>query len=139
MEIVCIGDLHCKNREPHKTAIYTFLDWLLNKYGDAIIIQVGDLWDASPHNSMRLDIANYFKEFRHVVIMNGNHDLSRRAGSSNLFLDALDNVTVIEDVQEVTFNMNSMNSEGDLVYGEQLKCLFLPFKYGCKEEYEALV
>jgi hypothetical protein len=136
--MIIIGDLHCKTQMPYYLGIKKFFEWLILYYKQETIIFLGDLFDtSSPHNKLRLDVAKYLKQLEEVYILQGNHDVSRRMGSALLYLNALDNVTIIEDVTEIQIDLNKFEN---LVQNHHtiINCLFLPFKYNCKEEYEAL-
>ena len=51
--MIIIGDLHFKNKEPFKSSLFSFLDWIYENYKDETIIQLGDLFDtSSPHNEI---------------------------------------------------------------------------------------
>lgn len=122
MNTIVVGDLHAKNKEPYRDAVNNFFRYLLdNHIRDGVsTIFLGDLFDSSsPHNEVREEIANHLSKFNDVIILQGNHDYSRRMGSALEPLTVLPNVTVIDEVIEID------------------NCLYLPYKYDMSE-YENL-
>lgn len=126
MSIICVGDIHAKNKEPYRSSINNFFKDLLDNYKDETIIFLGDLFDSSsPHKEIESEIISHLKKLYKVFILTGNHDYSKRMGNSLDPLDEFENISIIKEVTELNI--------------EDMKCLFLPFKYtDMKEEYEEL-
>jgi len=123
--MICISDLHVKNKEPFLSSIKSFLTTLADKYPDEEVIQLGDLWDSSsPHSEIEADIVALLKRFKKLHIITGNHDISKRSGNALLHLNHHDNITVYTEKEEVTI--------------EGHKCLMLPWMYNAKEIYKDL-
>lgn len=122
--MIIIGDLHAKNKEPFNKSICQFFEWLLKKYKNEVIIQLGDLFDsASPHNLVIDSIVSYIKQFKEFHIIEGNHDTNYIRGGILTFLRHFDNVFIYENKTEIEI--------------EGMKCLMLPYKKNT-EEYEKI-
>lgn len=120
MSIICVGDLHIRSSEIYYRAQKKFLNWLLENYKDNTIIQLGDLWDtSSPRNDIEDEIIGILKQFKDFRILTGNHDQSKIKGNSLLHLRHHENITVYDDVTEVTIG--------------KYRCLMLPYKYDMSE------
>ncbi|HQJ76406.1 MAG TPA: metallophosphoesterase [Bacteroidota bacterium] len=125
--IIVIGDIHAKSKEPFRSSILKFFDWIKNTYStDVTLIQLGDLFDtSSPHNEVEFEIIEKIKKFKQVFLITGNHDTSKRQGNTLLPIAHHSNITVLYDLCEKEI--------------ENMKCLFLPYLYSdMKEKYEAL-
>lgn len=121
--IVHINDLHIKNKQPYLDANRELFKWLIDNYKNETLIIGGDLWDtSSPFAENEAEFIGYIKQFKSVIINLGNHDTSRRAGNSLLHLKHHSNIQVIIDKTDLELEGN--------------KCLFLPFIYNMKEEYD---
>jgi len=114
--MIYVADLHIKEKEIYRRASLKFLNWLLDNYKDEIIIQGGDLFDASSINHQIVyDVTDILKQFKEFHIVSGNHDFSRRLNSILLPLSHHKNISVYSDMTEKTI--------------EGMKCLFMPFMY----------
>lgn len=108
-DIIIIGDVHARFEEPFRSGINDFFEWLKENHGDDYIIQVGDLFHTSnPHNEIRSEILGHLRDFQHFIILNGNHDRSKRAGVSihsfKHFPNILPIIKVTEfDIKDIKF------------------------------------
>ena len=123
--IINIGDLHGKNKQPYKKTFVSFLEMIRDTYPNDAKIFYGDGLDSSsPHNEVRYYIEKLLSEMGEVYIFGGNHDQSRKMGNGLLPLKTHKNITLIEEVTELTIEGHSF--------------LFIPFKENAQEEYEQL-
>lgn len=124
--MIIVGDVHIKRIEPYLSSTCKFFEWLLQDYRNDTIVFLGDIYDSStPHGDVSDYIAYYFKQFKEVHLLTGNHDYSKPKGNSLLQLRQHDNIFVYNTVTEVKIGKRN--------------CLMLPFKYSnMKEEYEEL-
>jgi len=121
--MICISDLHIKNKEPFYSATKQFLNYVADTYPDDEVVQLGDLFDASTvHSSVMYEVITILKRFKKFHTISGNHDQSRRSGNLLLPLDHHDNIIVYDKMTEVEI--------------EGHKCLMLPYIHNAKEEYE---
>lgn len=121
--MIIISDLHIKSKEPYYSSIKQFLNYLLEHYPDEDVVQLGDLFDSSTaHSSTLYEIIGILKKFKKIHILQGNHDISRRAGLITEPFKHYDNIIVYDKMTEVEI--------------EGHKCLMLPWIYNAKEIYE---
>lgn len=122
--MIVIGDIHAKNLEPFNKSICSFFEWLLEKYRNEVMVQLGDLFDsASPHNTVIDIIVSYIKQFKEFHIIRGNHDVNFQRGDILKFLRHFDNVFVYD--------------EPSVVKIEEFNCMMLPYKKNT-EDYEKI-
>jgi len=123
---IIISDLHAKTREPYKTSVLTFLDWVYEEYPNEIIIQLGDIFDSSStHHLLEDQIIKKLLRFKEVHLIGGNHTQSKKLGDALTPLSNYDNIYIYSEVEEITI--------------ENHKCLMLPFLYtNMKEQYESM-
>ena len=122
--IIVVGDIHAKNKEPYWFHIQKMFDELIKKYSKDVLILLGDVFDSSsPVAEIEETIAYYLSQFSEVHIVSGNHDQSRRLGNTLLPLRVHNNIHVYVDAAEIEI--------------EGKKCLILPYKDGYKE-YESI-
>jgi hypothetical protein len=123
--IIHINDIHLKNQQPFLDGNREYFKWLIKNYKNETLVVGGDFYDTSnPFADNENEFIGYLKQFKKVFINSGNHDKSRRAGNSLLHLNHHDNITVFSEKTEVVI--------------EGLKCLFLPYIYNMKEQYETI-
>lgn len=120
INMIIVGDLHLKQKEPFFTASKQFLNWLDENYRESEILFAGDVFDSS---SPMWIVYKEFKEFlmkrkNYTYIIKGNHDTSKNKGCSLSAFNLVPNVTVYEDAQEIEIQNH--------------KCLILPFIYDYK-------
>lgn len=118
--MIIIPDIHVKNKEPFKTAIIDFFDWLIKNFKNEIFVLLGDLFDnSSPHNSIEAEIVSKLIQLKEVHILTGNHDISYRAGNTLLHLQYHKNIKIYIEKTEIEI--------------EGMKCLILPYKFDTSE------
>ena len=123
--MICISDLHVKNKEPFLSSIKSFLKEVADTYPNEEVVQLGDLYDnSSPHSEIEADIVALLKRFKKLHIITGNHDVSKRSGNALLHLNHHDNIVVYTEKTEVEI--------------EGHKCLMVPWVYNSKEVYTDL-
>lgn len=125
LSLICIGDLHLKNKEPFLSTSQDFLNWLIENHNDNEMILLGDVFDSS---APVWEVYKIFKDFllkrkNMTYLIKGNHDDSKMKGDSLSSFDLFDNVKVFE-IKE-TIQIQSYN------------CLILPFTHDYKS-YEEL-
>lgn len=119
--MIIVGDLHLTDKIPYYNANKTLLKEIF-KYDENILF-LGDIFDkSSPH----WKVYEIFKEYvlthrKHLYMIQGNHDFSKKKGSAVNNFELLENVSVFSEITET-------NIEG-------LQCLIIPFMYS-KESYE---
>jgi len=114
-----VGDLHIKESILYRNATFKFLNWLLEKYKNETIIQLGDLFNSSSINhDIVNDTLNILKQFKDFRIISGNHDQSKRMSNILKSFNHQENITVYEKETEVEI--------------ENKKCLMLPYQYDTK-------
>lgn len=119
--MIIVGDVHSKNKEPYRSAINNFFEWLIENYKNEIVVLLGDLFDSSsPHAEVEEEIARYLVQLKKVVILKGNHDESKKSGNTLLPLNAHANITVFSEQAEIEI--------------EGYKCLILPYTYDKRYE-----
>lgn len=125
-KMIIVGDIHVKSKEPYISAIRKLFIKLIETYNesDGEFVFLGDLFDtSSPHNEIEADIVSYLKRMKKVILLSGNHDISRRMGNTLLHLKHHDNIRVITDITEESI--------------ANKKYLFLPYRYNM-DEYKEL-
>lgn len=116
--MIVIGDTHFKNEQPFLYHQLNFLQWL-EQFKDEEMLFLGDIFDNSvPMWTVYQTFKKFLIECRNAPthILQGNHDYSKRKGSSVKAFELLDNVHVYTDAEEFTII-------------EGFKCLALPWKY----------
>lgn len=100
---VVTTDLHFIEKSPFYESKVMFVDWLKEKEfnnNDNYLVVVGDITDKSIHtgivNRMLVDFVKDLK-FKHIFLITGNHDLSKRDGNVLEVLKSFDNISVIEE------------------------------------------
>jgi hypothetical protein len=82
MSIIFVADIHCQNKNPHRTATLDFLKWLLENYKEDIIISGGDIFDKSSiHHDLVDEVVSILKQFKDFRIVAGNHEISSKLGN----------------------------------------------------------
>lgn len=124
-DIIHFGDLHCTEKEPHRSSCLKFLDWLYENYNDCIIISGGDLFDRSSHrHDLVFEVTEKLKQFEDFRVVEGNHDKSLRLTSILTNLKHFPNITVYD--LQTEFEINGITF------------IALPSKYHSEKEYEKI-
>lgn len=116
--MIVIADLHLTSKLPFCLHQLNFLQWL-DQFRDEEMIILGDVFDNSvPMWTTYQTFKKFLIECRNAPthILQGNHDYSKRKGSSVQAFELLQNVFVYTDAQEFTTQQG-------------FKCLALPWKY----------
>lgn len=120
MSIIIVGDIHAKSKEPYRSAIKSFFEWLLENYKDEEIVFLGDIFDSSsPHADIELEIMSLIQQFNHAHLVSGNHDISSRMGNTLIPHKIHDNITIY--------------NEPTIVMIDGIECFMLPYQYNTKE------
>lgn len=124
--LIVIGDLHLKPKEPYYSQFKDFVDWYINsKYNKECndLLLLGDLTESVDSStellSMFVDLFLNKIKNRTIKILQGNHDASIMTSILSLF-KPIKNIHIIEEIAD-------LNMEG-------LSCLLLPFYYVSKNE-----
>jgi len=121
--IIFFGDLHCQEKEPHRTACLDFLDYLYKNFNHCTILCGGDLFHQSSHNHRLVDsVIERISKFNDFRIISGNHDQSRRLSNILLPFRHYDGITIYSERTEFEI--------------EDIKFIALPSKPGYEKEYE---
>jgi len=121
MEIINVGDIHIKHEYPFNKAGDKFIDWFcsqdFNNEKNTVIFS-GDILDKSISsgevNSTMMSLFNRLK-FKEIIVISGNHDLSRKKGSGLIPLNQFRNLFIIK--------------KPDVILIEDVKVAFLPYYY----------
>lgn len=97
--ILLLGDTHLNRKEHRIKAFHKYIDYLIERYSDYTLIQMGDLFDTAntPYNIVR-DAAAKLNKFKSVIILTGNHDYNHSMRNSLLQVDAYENIRIIDKV-----------------------------------------
>jgi len=121
MKIINVGDIHIKHEYPFNMAVKRFINWFYYQdfnNEDNVAVFSGDILDKSISsgdvNSLMMKLFNKLK-FKRVIIITGNHDLSRTKGSGLKPLNQFTNVEIIETPK--------------IVMIENIKTVMLPYYY----------
>lgn len=103
MKFIELGDIHLKNKEPYLTGLKKLFNYLIEKYGDYILLQSGDFFDTSvPHYDYIYSIgADFLKSFKEVHLITGNHDVSQIRGNCLTTLSRIQNIHVYDSIEDV--------------------------------------
>lgn len=132
--IVFIGDVHLKAKEPYMDASFQFLNYLEENHLNDVLVFTGDLFDNTfPHFELLMDrLLNSLIKFPEVYIISGNHEVfdsktTKKMGNPLALLDHVSGIRTFLNLEEIE------------IRGK--KFLMLPYLYDVakmKSEYEAL-
>jgi predicted phosphodiesterase len=132
--IVFIGDVHLKSKEPYMNSSFQFLDYLEDNHLNDVLVFTGDLFDNTfPHFELLMDrLLKSLIKFPEVYIVSGNHEVfdsrtTKKMGNPLALLDHVSGIRTFLTPEEIE------------IRGK--KFLMLPYLYDVakmKSEYEAL-
>lgn len=121
MKIIKVGDLHFEHTHPFRKAGESFVDWLCSQdfnNEENVIVFSGDILNKSISsgevNNLMMELFRRLK-FKRVIVITGNHDLSRTKGSGLKPLVQFSNAEIIDTPQVVMI--------------DNIKTIMLPYYY----------